>query len=231
MSLDQTRIVGTIGYMGGIMAVPEPFCWAFAQMVNFSQTALCEPGERIHLAHSRFALHDVARNEIAGKMFGDWLLMLDTDMQFEPDFAARLVNVMYRYDLDVVTGIYCFKSPPSAPVLYCHNAELDRYEIIGDWNRTVELFEIGAAGAGCLLIRKRALERIRDELQENPFNREGRYGEDHSFFRRLRKLGIKAYCAWKVEAGHLRFQPVGLADYQAEGRPIVGEYTVGALIV
>lgn len=229
MSLDRIKILGTIGYMGGVMSTPEPFTWSWSQMVEFNHHGLCGDRERIQYDRARLSLHDYARNELAGKMLGDWLLMLDTDMQFEPDFAARLVRTMYRHDLDVVTGVYCYKSPPYAPVLYHFNEPANRFEIIGKWDRSVELFEVSSAGAGCLLIRRRALERVRDELKENPFNREGRPGEDHAFFMRLRKLGIKAYCAWHVQATHLTYKPVGLEDSQVEDRLVIGEYPVAAI--
>ncbi len=35
--------------------------------------------------------------------------MLDSDIVVEPDLCARLVQKMYQYDLDVVTGLYCYK--------------------------------------------------------------------------------------------------------------------------
>jgi len=226
-TLQRTKVIGSIAYMGGIMSVPEPFAWSWSQMVEFNHSALCENGERIHYDRSRLSLHDYARNELVGRMLGDFLLMLDTDMQFEPDFAARLVHQMYAHDLDVVTGLYQFKGGAHAPVLWHDNVEGDRLEIIGKWDETVDLFPIGSAGAGCLLLRRRALERIRLELKVNPFSRIDGKGEDHSFFERLKKLGIPAYCAWKVQAGHLDYKPIGMAD-RSEAM-LIGEYEVESL--
>jgi hypothetical protein len=227
-TLKHIEAIGTVAYLGGVMSVPEPFAWSWSQMVEFNHGALCEGNERIHYDRSRLGLHDFARNEICGRMLGDWVMMLDTDMQFEPDFVARLVRLMLKHNLDVVTGIYQFKSPPHSPALYHFNGDTERYEHIGGWDQKLELFQVDSAGAGCLLIRRRVLERIRDELKVNPFVRVGQKGEDHSFFTRVKELGIKAHCAWRVQAGHLAYKPIALSDRtDAQG---LGEYEVEGLL-
>lgn len=203
--LQGPRAIGTIGYMGGIMALPEPFVWSWTQLVEFNHSGMCQPGEYVHYDRSRFSLHWSARNELVERMRGDWLLMLDTDVVFEPDLAARLVGTMYKYDLDVVAGIYPFKKAPSCPVLFLYNPETDRHDAIIDWDRSCELFEFSGGGAGCLLIRRRVFDRIAAELKERPFDIIHPLGEDNSFFARIRKLGIKAMCAWRVECGHLDY--------------------------
>jgi hypothetical protein len=208
MSLRRVRPLGTIAYMGGIMSVPEPFTFSLFQLALFSQAALCSDGEYINGDHATMSLHDSARNELAGRMKGDWLLMFDTDMEFEPDTCARLVTAMYRHDLDVVTGLYSYKGPPHLPIAYCFNEETQLHEIVGDWDHSLEMFQVSSSGGGCLLVRLRVFERIVRELAENPFARIGSLGEDHSFHRRLRKLGIKAFCAWKIETGHLAYHSI-----------------------
>ncbi len=50
--------IGTIGYMSGVMSVPEPFCFSLANMYSFSQEALCKENEHIHLERTSFSLHD-----------------------------------------------------------------------------------------------------------------------------------------------------------------------------
>lgn len=220
------RIIGTIAYMGGVMATPEPFTWAWGNMLVYSQAALCQPGERIEPDKSKYSLHDFARNDVLSRMYGDWILMLDTDMAFDPDFAARLVMTMQRYDVDVLTGIYSYKREPHYPVLYLYNPETERHEVIARWDRSSEIFQVHSAGAGCLLVRRRVFERITAQLGENPFDRLGSKGEDHSFFTRLRRLGVKAYCAWKVEAQHLEY--VGITPsvhYRGEGK-VDNEFTI-----
>jgi GT2 family glycosyltransferase len=207
--LSHQKIIGTIGYMGGIMSVPEPFAWSWGNMMTFTPDALRQNlNEHIHPARAKFSLHDYARHDLLRQMHGEWILMLDTDISFAPDLAARMVATMYRYNVDVVTGIYSYKRPPHYPVLYIHNKETDRFEIVADWDRESEIFQVSSAGAGCLLVKRHVFERITAELKENPFDRYGPKGEDHSFFIRLRKLGIKAWCAWKIEVDHLEYEGV-----------------------
>jgi hypothetical protein len=209
--VERHRIIGSIGYLGGIMSLPEPFTLAWGNMLLHSQAALCLPGEYIHTERATISLHDYARTQLVQRMKGDWLLMLDTDTSFEADFAARLVATMCRFNLDVVTGIYSFKRPPHSPVLYMLNSETGMHEPVRSWTPTdpakeSDVFPIDAAGGGCLLVRRRVFDRIRTELKEEPFARDNSKGEDMSFFRRLKKLGIQPYCAWKVEMAHLTYK-------------------------
>jgi hypothetical protein len=97
-----------------------------------------------------------------------------------------------------------------------------------DWDARLDMMEIYSAGAGCLWVRRSVYDRIRAELNEQPFTRINGMGEDHSFFLRLHKLGIKAVAALKVECHHLQVRPLTLADYDrtaldlAPGEPVKG---------
>lgn len=215
--LIRQKQIGTIAYLGGVMSTPEPFTWSWGNMLVYSQEALCGEGEHIHVDRATVSLHDVARHEILSRTRGDWVLMLDTDMTFEPDFAARLVAVMAKYNADVVTGIYSFKASPNLPVLYMYNPDTERHEIVSDWDRSREVFPVDAAGAGCLLVRRSVFERITGELKQNPFDRYEGKGEDMSFFIRCRKLGIKTLCAWRVEAQHLQYELIAPSSHYEQG--------------
>jgi cellulose synthase/poly-beta-1,6-N-acetylglucosamine synthase-like glycosyltransferase len=209
-TLSRKKIIGTVGYMGGIMSLPEPFVWSWTQMVEFNSEALCQEDQQIHYTRAQVSLHAAARNELAEKMRGDWLLQLDTDLVFDPDFCARLVRTMESYKIDILTGVYAYKSNPNVPTLYHFNETTRRHEPIAIPREAhdMEIFEIDSAGGGCLLVRRSIFERIVTELHESPFDMIPPCGEDHSFFMRARKLGIKAYCAWKVQAAHLGYKQV-----------------------
>lgn len=201
------RAIGTISYMGGIMAKPEPWDWAWQQMCDFTDEALCQGNEYVFRDRAKFSLHWAARNQLADRFMGDWLLMLDCDVVPEPDCAARLVRLMTKYDVDVVSGMYAFKQAPNAPLLYHWNEAQRCHEPIIDWDPDADLVEYSGGGAGCLLIRRRVFDRMRKELGEEPFQIRHPLGEDTTFYERCRRLGIKCYFAPRVQLGHLDFVP------------------------
>ena len=208
--------MGTIAYMGGVHSVHELFCWSISQMVQYNAEYLAAPGQCVHYDHAQVSYHAYARNSLAERMRGDWLLMLDTDHSFDPDLAARMVHRMIRYNLDVLVGIYLYRNPPHFPVLYRWNPEGEgSYEVIGSWDGDPKVFEVGSAGAGCLLVRRSVFDRIRLELGESPFDISPPFSEDHSFFNRLRKLEIKAYCDPTIECNHLAVKSLSLKDYDS----------------
>ena len=220
--------IGTVAYMGGVMSLPEPFVWSWTQLIEFNREALCENDEHVFYDRARFSLHDVARNELAQRMRGDWLLMLDTDMVFDPDVCARLLHLMKVYDVEVLSGIYPYKTNPTIPVLSMVDKNGSGSPIIA-WDPDQELIEFGAAGAGCLLVRRTVFDRIASELFEKPFDRIGSRGEDFSFFARCKRLGISCWCAPRVRFGHLDYVPrmVEKQNLNRERFPFVERETVG----
>jgi len=225
--INGNKPIGTAAYLGGVFAVPEVFCWSWGQMVQYNAEYLCEPGQFVHYERAKASYHTFARNTLVDLIKGDWLLMLDTDHQFEPDIVARMLSLLDNLKIDVLTGLYCYKSPPYAPVLYQSNTKLDCFEPIVDWDQQVKCFEIASAGAGCLMVRKSVFDRIKDELHESPFDVSHPFSEDHSFFRRLQKLGIKAYCAPNIESHHLQIKPISYSEMDKASLNISKRQEVG----
>ena len=196
--------------MSGIPSIPEPFMWSLTQMIEYNGDYLCESNERIHYIKSCLSFHAAARNNLVDQMFGDWLLMLDTDHQFEPDLAARMVFCMNKYKVNVLTGLYTHKTDPYVPVIYTY--EKKGFSPLVVLDRNVSIFEVDSAGGGCLMVKREVFTRIRTELKESPFDIIPPYGEDHSFFLRLRKLGIKSYCNPSIESNHLSWRASKMDD-------------------
>lgn len=207
------KVVGTVGYLGGIMTVPESFCWAWGQLVQYCNEYAVEPGQLIHWDHATVSYHSFARNQLVARFLGEWLLMLDTDHIFEPNIVVRLLHRMQTYNLDVVTGIYQYKGPPYSPVLYTWDDKQENFLPLGAWDPEQPLFQVAAAGAGCLLVRRSVFDRIKTELHEGPFDIIPPCSEDLSFFKRLQRLGIPVFCDSRIEVNHLHLQPITLEDY------------------
>jgi GT2 family glycosyltransferase len=207
--IEQRHCIGTVAYMGGIPAIPEPFVWSWTQFIQFNAETLYDiQTEYIHYTRARVSLHSAARTEIAAQIRGSWVMMFDCDMTFDPDILGRLLRLMNRYNLEAVSGIYPYKSATCFPVASTWNGITNRHEGIADWPETADVFEVSSVGAGCLLIRRRVIERVIQELGEDPFGIIPPHGEDHSFFMRLRKLLVKAYLAPRVQAGHISQVPL-----------------------
>ena len=207
---------GTIACLAGIPAIPRPFFCAWTQLVQFCYERLPFP---IRFLASDTSHHSTARNSLAANFDGDWLLMLDTDHWFEPDLAWRLLDRFITHDLDVLCGIYQYKSEAEgcAPVVYAWGQKPEDpklFRVANPWQDGAPIIRVDAAGGGCLLVRRRVFDKIWSELRERPFEVNERYqGEDIAFFDRLRRVGLTAWMDTRVESNHLGWKIITRADY------------------
>lgn len=219
--------IGTVAYMGGVPAVYEHFCWNWSQMIQYNQEILCNNDQYIHYDRATISDHAPARNGLVSRFYGDWLFMLDTDHTFEPDITHRMLHTMNSCNIDVLTGIYQFKRPPYSPVLYGFIDDNQTARPIANWDKNADVFQIDAAGAGCLMVKKTVYERINDELGEEPFTRIGAFSEDHSFFRRLAKLGIKTFCDSRIQCNHVIIKSIAINDFEGFDGEVSPPISVG----
>lgn len=217
-----SNAIGTIGIMAGVPAVLTAFQRSLVKMVIHSRETLCDAKQHIHYDEAPFSDHGPARNHLVSRFMGQWLLMLDTDHEFEPDLLVRILDRADKHGFDVMTGLYRFKTSPCTPVLYSKNPE-GSLAAITRWPRDA-IFPVVAAGAGCLWIRRKVIEAI-EATGEMPFDRLPGLSEDHSFFRRLDNLGIKTWCDPRIECHHLRVDPVTDVehDHYRESEPFAVE--------
>lgn len=224
--LSSKKCIGTVAYLGGLPANLEAFTWSMVNLVSFSHEYVCGPGQTIHWDRTTHSFHTVARNDLVKSMRGDWLLMLDTDHQFEPDLLARLLNRMNQLEADVIVGAYQHRAPPFGPTMWMFTDDEGTPKQLAHWPQVggkdgTEAIQVDVAGAGCLLVKRRVFRRITEELGEEPFSvREykGTVGEDFAFFRRLHKLGIVTICDPRIECHHLYVKPLSIEkDYDRAG--------------
>ncbi len=201
----------TVAYLGGLAAVAEEFLWSLARLVQHSAESL---DFKIELERTKISYHSAARNELARKFRGQWLLQLDTDHEFEPDLLARLLNTALSTETPVVSGLYQYKTPPFQPNAFMWSKIPGRAEPIGWWEPTQPVFRVDATGGGVLLVHRSVFNRIRSELKEEPFDILPPWGEDFSFYQRLSRLGIPAVLDTRIKSYHLRTAHVDLDDYE-----------------
>lgn len=210
------KCLGTVARMGGVHSVLEDFLNSFIDMTRWNSEYVLESGWYIHYPRPpRVSVHDVARNLAVESMRGNWLLQLDSDHSFEPDILGRILRLHEMTGVEVITGIYQYKNPPYSPVLYRYDEE-SGLQSLANWDRNIRALRVDSAGAGCLWVTRQVYDRVREELGEKPFERIQGYGEDHSFFLRLKKLHIPAICATTVECHHLQVRALGLDDYDLD---------------
>lgn len=223
--LIQKHCLGTVAYMGGTPAILERFMWSFLNLSLYSNRYMTSTNTYIHYDRSRISYHAKARNELTTTMKGDWILMLDADHEPEPDLLTRMHRIFQKHKLMVLSGIYQVKQYPYPPLLYKWSKDQTQFELISSFDNPdkAEIFEIDAAGAGCLLIRRMVIYRILNELKERPFDpriqRDGKLplSEDLSFFQRCADLKIKCYVAANIESPHLELTPITMeANINAE---------------
>lgn len=214
------KTIGTVAYMGGILSLPELFTKAWGDMIQYNSEYLVQQKERILYTRATVSYHAFARNSIIDNMEGEWVLMLDTDIIFEPDILARMLHKMEKYDIGVLACMYPYKAYPYAPVMYGKAKRNKNTFVLGDWDREVDVMQIHSAGAGCLLIKKPIIEQIKKAKQQ-PFDIIEPFSEDISFFKRLEKLKIKAFCAPNIEIKHLTYRELSIQkDYPVKDMPI-----------
>jgi len=208
--------IGTVSYMGGVPAVMEEFCWSWSQLIQYNAESLEDKQNYIHYIKTTYSDHGPARNDLLRRIFGQWILMLDTDHTFEPDILARILALHEDSGAKIISGLYRFKKEPFTPVAFAGK----NHDPIAEWSPEANLLEITGAGAGCLWIHLDAIRELRGKCSDELFTRMHGLSEDHSFFRRCEEHEIKTYLAPNVECDHLRVVPVTSVDEIAPARQI-----------
>lgn len=192
--------IGTISYVNSLAYLPEKFSRSYGDMRAYNERYF--GNKEIYYDKVFTSWLPKARNDLVKQMYGDWIFFLDTDLEFEPDSFVRLLKIMQKYDTPVLSGLYVYKKEPHFPIISSWNDVKEKYEMTIEWPKDAEIIPIDGAGAGCLLIKKWVFSLIYKELHQLPFEVSAENSEDMSFFKRLRKVGVQAYCAPQVQFGH-----------------------------
>ena len=205
------------------------FTWSLAQLITLdarlSQYVTGEQGDMIHLQSSP-RIHE-ARNQ-AVDLFAqleqqpEWLLMIDSDMTFEPDLLERMMQVADRERVPILGGL-CFgggRANDPFPTIYRLTQE-DNYaslDKVYDYPRDT-LVKVGATGAACLLVHRsvyaamhKAFATLADgRMNPSPWFAEGvfgpkgeSWGEDTAFCLRAHALQIPIHVHTGIKLGHVK---------------------------
>lgn len=157
----------------------------------------------------------------------DWLLMVDTDMVWQPDDVERLLAHAHPDSAPVVGGLCFAKELESGriwPTLFEAEdaggyAQLFRFH---SWPPNT-LFRVDGTGAAFLLVHRRVFETVAAngfsaaypwfQETENPA---GRLSEDLTFCLRAGSCGFPIYVHTGVQVGHIKPHVVTADTYLAQ---------------
>jgi len=148
----------------------------------------------------------------------EFLLFLDDDMLLPHDLVPRLVGHSNVLNADVVGCLYTNRRSPFRVVgRTLHGADIDQRVAI-DLNEKQSVVEVGAVGAGAMLIRTDTLKKFEPPY----FTTTPPLGEDYALCKRVLECGGRVVCDFGVSTrlhgktfpglGHLGVYPYSLLD-------------------
>lgn len=159
-----------------------------------------------------------ARNLIVNRFLNssdcDWLLMLDDDMSFPADIFDRLhkhagIGSTSRIpSQSIITALYFSFNRHNR--MSCPMIADDNLNTIEQWNAE-ETIQIGACGAGCMLVHRHLFQAI-DFPWFGYDNEPKQCGEDYWFSKKARKYGFTIYCDTSVVVEHAKGILIGESD-------------------
>ncbi|MBN1941076.1 MAG: hypothetical protein JW772_02740 [Candidatus Diapherotrites archaeon] len=181
--------------------VPTAFFIHFVSF--FAQTANKYPLEIFQVDAT---IVDVARNVLVENFLKSdctHLLFLDSDMVFPPN----IVELLLKHDKEVVSGLY-FLRKMLLPSFRMLNKE-GNYQSSYDFPKN-ELVKVDATGLGCMLIKRKVLEKVDSENKGKPLfftkydkgMRTKVHGEDTAFCELVKKAGFEIYVDTGLILGH-----------------------------
>lgn len=141
----------------------------------------------------------IAMDALANKV--DWVMWLDSDIIYPSNIIRKLMS----HNKDMVTGLYYKRTPPYTPCIY--KLEDDKLKPYLDYPEN-KLFKVEAAGFGCMLMKASVIKAVHDKFGGCFFPVNGVGGEDLSFIRRAKDIGIEVWCDSSIECGHIGRQIV-----------------------
>jgi hypothetical protein len=218
------------------------FMWSAMNMLTLdgrlSQHITGEKGDQIHIQSSP-RIHE-ARNQVVDEFARleqqpEWLLMLDSDMTFEPDLLERMMRVADPVRVPILGGL-CFgggRVNDPFPTLYKlleeEEGERSYYSLdkVHDYPRDA-LVSVGATGAACLLIHRQVFAVMKTAYgslpdgspNPSPWFAEGitglkgeGWGEDTVFCLRAQSLRIPVHVHTGIKLGHVKENIIDEAYY------------------
>ncbi len=156
------------------------------------------------LIHRQGPYVDEARNQIVAEFlnlpYGDFLLMVDADIEFPEDSITRTLFIAESLDVKVVWGNYALGHAGNS--IFAKDAQTDMFVPLGNLQKLGIYRGIAGGGTGWLLVHRSVLAQMKETFP-GPWHWFGRevvpdkdgknviLGEDLTFGLRCHKLGVE----------------------------------------
>lgn len=150
----------------------------------------------------------------------DWLLFLDTDIQFPPDLIQQMTYCLEQAPADVLAIPYVY-ADGSVSMHLENPLEKGNYTSPPEIETGVT-YQLDAAGTGCMLINRKVLVELREQYPEPShwfgFEQVGltETGDDITFCRRVKRSGFSIVGWTGIRLVHWKNHPFALDDNQQE---------------
>lgn len=167
----------------------------------------------------------------------DWMLMVDTDMGFEPDILDKMLEVADPVARPIIGGL-CFANRQIVPdgmggfitrayptILNWTKCDDGFHRFVGQMHFPVNsVISAGATGAAMLLMHRSALQKVFELDGPNHFTRilgeDGVWiSEDISFFDRCRRLEIPLFIHTGARTSHAKVSWLNEMDFWDTEQP------------
>ena len=165
--------------------------------------------ENINLADvpmmRNFSLRSALGNGPRKKKY-DYVVQLDTDHSYNPNFITDFIEKMSEMDIPILTGLTSNKSPPLHNTQYIELKEElntpDNY--INSSKPSDEVVRIEASGPVGMVIATKALAQLKFPYYLSIYKEDKPCGEDIYFCQKLKEKNIPMYCWLKYSFPHQR---------------------------
>lgn len=196
--------------------VPFTFAQSLSTLEKIGECKLAmKAGSLIYTSRNSLAM-------MAIQMEADFVFWLDSDMVFKSDTLVRMMDVLKKNDLDILTGLYFRRVPPYSPVLFDKLEQNGEITEFSEFNKVPdELFEVGGCGFGCVLMKTDVFFDVQSKFG-NMFAPRGNNGEDVAFCIRARECGYKIYCDPSIVCGHVGYSVIDDQFYRVFQKTLEG---------
>lgn len=177
--------------------VDTPFCTSLASLQapeGCTLTTFTLQGSLIYESRNNLSAYAVQNNF-------DYVMWLDSDMQFESDIIVRLYDHM-KQGKTVVSGLYFRRVKPFTPVLFkTLDYNTNKWEDFLDYPKD-SVFKVEGMGFGCVMTDTQVFFDIARECDGKFFTPTKNMGEDLAFCWRARQAGHELWCDSSIKCAH-----------------------------